>query len=422
MKNKAERLKYLLDSDSWTEEDKIWLEQYLSGDIKALEDIAREDFQYGIQTGDPLMTEAESVELLKKLHERVGIKPAKIHTLWPRLIVAASLAVVVLGILFYNYTDQELSNGTKNKIVATHDLAPGKNSAVLTLSDGRVIPLSDSKSGVLLNASSLKYNDGSILRDSSKAGLSGIPGRNAQKSIATKEITAAGYTEKISISTPRAGTYQVTLPDGTDVWLNAATSLTYTRPLKSKGGIRKVELKGEAYFEVLKDKDHPFVVKSDKMELTVLGTHFNVNAYDDEISTKATLLEGSVRVASTFDEHSPLHHQGDNLNPKAIAIILKPSQQAIVNAKRGLVLKEVDANDAVAWKDGMFLFEDADLQTVMRQISRWYNLKVVYKGKIPHSTYNGKISRSLKLSKVLEVLKYYKVRFTLIGNTLVVEP
>lgn len=422
LKNKTERLKYLLHSDTWSNEDKIWLEQYLSGDFGELEQVAADDFQQDIKNADRLITEAESIELLKKLHERVGIKPAGIHKLWPGIAVAASLAIVVFGILFYNYSHREIASQVEEKIVITHDLAPGKNSAVLTLSDGRVIQLSDSKSGVLLNASNLKYNDGSILQDSSESRSPDIF-INGQKDLDARRIAAASYSEKITISTPPGGTYEVTLPDGTNVWLNAASSVTYTRPSKHKDGIRKVDLKGEAYFEVYKNKDQPFVVESEKMELTVLGTHFNLNAYNDEASTKATLLEGSVRVNSTFDEErGSLNHQGNGSKPNAIAVILKPSQQAIVSAKKGLMLKDVDASDAVAWKNGTFLFEDADLQTVMRQISRWYNLKIVYRGEIPRSTYNGKISRGLKLSKVLEVLKYYKVRFTLNGRTLIVEP
>nr|WP_121271026.1 FecR family protein [Pedobacter schmidteae] len=316
--------------------------------------------------------------------------------LWYKLTAAVAVLLVLSAVLFF-YTNTPQSN----VISAHNDIAPGGNKAVLILADGRRISLNDVASGKLAEQAGLRVDkaaDGELVYQTNAAAYQ------------PQKETAIIYN---TLSTPKGGRYQVVLPDGTKVWLNAASILKY--PARFTGTARKVELLGEAYFEVAKvmmpqgpessPQKMPFIVKTGVQEVEVLGTHFNINGYADENGIRTTLLEGAVRL------HSP------GLSP----VMLKPGQQALL-ADHNFKVVPADANDAIAWKNGLFLFEDADLQTVMRQIGRWYDLQVIYKGQIPKSTYNGKISRNLKLSKVLEVLKYYKVNFSLQGKKIIVEP
>ena len=191
-----------------------------------------------------------------------------------------------------------------------------------------------------------------------------------------------------TIQTPRGGQYQVVLPDGTKVWLNAASSLKY--PEVFMGNTRTVELSGEAYFEVSKNKAMPFHVKSKFQDVEVLGTHFNINSYMDEQTIKTTLLEGSVKVS----------------NLKSLKI-LKPGQQSIAGISENSLIKlasEVDTDDETAWKNGLFQFNNSDLKIILNQLERWYDIKIDY-ASIPAKRYNGMISRKVKLSEVLKMLE-----------------
>jgi len=192
------------------------------------------------------------------------------------------------------------------------------------------------------------------------------------------------------------------LPDGTQVWLNAASSITY--PVAFTGKQRNVKISREAYFEVMQDKEKPFVVEVDGgMPVEVLGTHFNVNSYTDEGAVKTTLLEGSVRVG-----------QG---------VVLKPGQQVWADGQRLSVRSNINMDKVMAWKNGLFNFEDASLQEVMRQLERWYDITVVYEGRIPDIQFEGEISRNINLSNLLRVLARAEVKFRLEeGRRLVVLP
>lgn len=313
---------------------------------------------------------------------KVELKASK--KLWYKFSAAAVLLMVIFGGLIF-YLNPQIIGGSSQQ-----DIAPGSPKAMLTLANGQVIVLNDAVSGKLAEQSGVridKTGDGTLVYQMKMQG-------SMQKS---SENTSFN-----SLSTPRGGQYQIVLPDGTKVWLNAASVLTY--PAIFAGKERRVDLKGEAYFEVAK-QNIPFVVKTLRQKVQVLGTHFNINAYTDEGKTSTTLLEGAVLVSST------------GLSP----VLLKPNEQAIVS-NNSLKVIPVEVEAAVAWKNDLFLFENADLKTVMRQIGRWYDLDIEYQGEIPKSTFNGKISRRLKLSKVLDVLKYYKVNFILEGRKLIISP
>jgi ferric-dicitrate binding protein FerR (iron transport regulator) len=210
-----------------------------------------------------------------------------------------------------------------------------------------------------------------------------------------------------AITTPKGRQYQLTLADGSKVWLNAASSIRY--PTAFPGNERVVEITGEAYFEITPDRIKPFRVFVKGMEVQVLGTHFNINSYDDEATIKTTLLEGSVKVKM-------------NNNTR----LLLPGQQAQISSNAGdgdiKVVKDIDLAVVMAWKNGYFSFDKTDLGAVMRQISRWYIVDIIYTGKIPDRKFGGEISRNNNLSEVLKILEESKVKFRIEGAKIFVLP
>jgi transmembrane sensor len=266
-----------------------------------------------------------------------------------------------------------------------NDVAPGGNKATLTMSNGATILLDSAQNGVLArqgNVKVLKLNNGLLAYNGSpaKAGSPGTPQYN-------------------TISTPRGGQYRVVLPDETVVWLNAASSLTF--PVAVTGKDRTVTLTGEGYFEVASNAKAPFIVKVAGQEVRVLGTHFDINAYKDEPGIKTTLVEGSVQVA---------HLAGDAVLTGSV--IVKPGEQATVNADQPVIrLGKVNVKDVIAWKDGFFNFHNDDVQAIMRQLSRWYDVDVKYEGTLVPQNFTGKIDRTLSLVQVLKILDQTRVHF-----------
>ncbi|WP_316814368.1 FecR family protein [Pedobacter heparinus] len=318
--------------------------------------------------------------------------------LWPRIIgIAAAVAGIVFGIWFY--TPHAIVNHN-SEIVNQNDIAPGKNTATLTLANGKTINLSDAKTGVII-ADDLRYNDNSVVISDPSLGSGQVAREDLLNNTNKRSLPYgrdAGKEQMLTITTPRGGTYQVILPDGTKVWLNAASSLNYMMSLKKQGTTRRIELTGEAYFEVKKDEARPFVVQTDKQEVTVLGTHFNVNSYTDEGSVKTTLLEGSVKVSRLLTK--------SGVNKDLGGKTLKPGQQAILTNK-GFKVVATNLNEAIAWKDGYFRFYEVDLQTFMNTIARWYNIEVDYEGGIDQYkglAFGGSVSRSKNISEVLKIL------------------
>ncbi|MDH7464143.1 FecR family protein [Chitinophagaceae bacterium 26-R-25] len=319
--------------------------------------------------------------------------------IWPRfrkIAVAASVALIV-GLGLYS-----LLPGGKPHVTAVfpeakktkNDAMPGGNKAVLTLADGSQIILDSAKDGIITkqgNVKVIKLNNGQIVYNGS-----------------SNQATEVQYN---TINTPKGGQYKIILSDGTEAWLNAASAIRY--PTAFSGTSREVEISGEVYFEVTKNKHQPFTVKkmNDASTIQVLGTHFNVNAYDDETEIRVTLLEGKVKVAKGNDQN-----------------ILKPGQQArIINSPSGdgtiKVLNNVDLDEIMAWKNGKFDFgEKASIEDIMLQMARWYNIEVEYKGKVTQH-FCGTISRNVNASQVFKMLEATGgVKFKMEGNKVIVRP
>ena len=333
---------------------------------------------------------AEKNQMWHEISEMSGIqtrnKTSRI-ILWGTSIAAAVIIAISIGSNFFKASQPELSQ--TESISKVYDKNPGENKAVLTLADGTKIVLDDIVKGTIAKQGGItisKAADGSIIYDMpAVAGLS--------------HETVFFNT----IETPKGGKYQITLPDGSKVWLNSVSSLRF--PAIFNGEERNVELKGEAYFEVAKNKEKPFVVKTNDMNVIVTGTEFNVMAYSDENYSATTLVEGSVHVS----------------NPNS-DIVLKPGEQVVSNegAKLKKSLADVELN--IAWKNGLFQFNDSDMRTVMNQISRWYDVSIEYKGGVPEKHFGGYISRESKLSQVLKMLELSGVKFKIEEKKIIVLP
>ncbi len=315
-------------------------------------------------------------------------------------ITAAAAAVLILGsFIYYFYSGLTLTGKQEPKVAVhkQHDIAPGSNKAVLTLANGSTIVLDNAKNGVLAKQGSAEIHktaDGKVIIEALRSGY------NEQQSIASTQLN--------TISTPRGGQYQLTLPDGSEVWLNSASSIRF--PTAFKGNERKVEITGEAYFEITKNKSKPFLVVSARQTVEVLGTHFNVNAYEDEDGTKTTLLEGSVRVSPG----------AGGSKDQSRSVTIKPGEQARLKGQALLVVN-ADPEGAVAWKNGYFKFDRENVQSVMRQISRWYDVDVEYRGKIPEDELVGKIKRTVSVSGVLRILELGNVNCWVEGRKIIVK-
>lgn len=297
---------------------------------------------------------------------------------WYQVGVAASiLAMLSIGLFFYtNRTIDKSVALLKSKTINEKSvIKPGGDKAVLTLSDGSKIILEDAKKGLLANQAGVsiqKTADGELLYSFAK-NVNSVSETLPQEVIYNK------------IETPFGGKYQINLPDGSKVWLNSASTLRF--PALFSGNTREVELNGEAYFDVAKNPNKPFKVITKDQIVEVLGTQFNINSYSDEETFKTTLIEGSVKIIY-----------------KDKVVLLSPGQQFQPSMKSSKVI-EADTEEVTAWKNGYFLFKDEDIQSIMRKVSRWYNVEVNYSGNIPDVGFGGNISRSKDINEVLNVLQ-----------------
>jgi transmembrane sensor len=341
------------------------------------------------ESRDPAHPIAEYDLIWKGIQDQLNFKnlekaPAKSARIIPlKWLIAASMFLVASFVLIYL-----VSSGNKHEAmmaeIRKNDIAPGGNNATLTFSDGKKIELSDSKNGIIIDASDMTYDDGSSITSSLRG---------------TKQSQQDSEDERsMTVSTPRGGQYQIKLPDGTKVWMNAASSIKF--PARFSGAERRISLAGEAYFEVSKNEAQPFIVMTGQQEITVLGTHFNINAYSDEPAARTTLLEGAVRVSSSQSTSSSLRgaKQSDN------AIVLKPGQQAVMTAG-SIKVSKANLEEAISWKNGKFRFSNESIESLMRKVSRWYNVKVEYRGEIPKERFGGQVSKFNKVSDILEVLQ-----------------
>ncbi len=324
--------------------------------------------------------------LQQTLQEQQAAKVQQLFTF--RKIAAVAIVLIFIGAGAYYYSHKQALKA-KHPQLAKQDAEPGNNKAILTLENGTKLELDSARIGTLAKKGHIsiqKTKEGQLLYTVNKG----------------KGQTENEHISWNTISTPRGGQYQVILPDGTKVWLNAASALKF--PTAFAGNTRNVELMGEAYFEVAKNAARPFTVKVDHMQVKVLGTHFNIMAYQDESAIKTTLLEGAVR-----------------LNDGSATSLLRPGQQGIIKGNN-IQVTEVDVAQTIAWKNGFFEFNRASIYDIMKQVSRWYDVEIVYEGKIPNDEFVGKIERNVKLSQVLHILELNHVHFKIEDKKIKVTP
>ena len=314
--------------------------------------------------------------------------------LWFRIIAAAAVIffISITAFYFQHQNNNRVSAQTQGAVEQIKDIPPGINNAVLTLDNGTTIVLDSAADGTLVQQGGIK-----VLK---------INGQIAYDKAANANPQAAPTYN--TITTARGNQYQVILADGSKVWLNAASSIHF--PSYFTGNERKVEITGEAYFEVAKDAAKPFRVEfsnqsGEKGEIEVLGTHFNVNAYPEEEDIKTTLLEGSVKIK-----------RGSNV------LMLAPGQQAKVTSADIMLKNDVVLSQVVAWKDGFFVFNNSDIKIIMRQVARWYDVEVEFEGKIPSEGFTGKVSRNVPLSKFIKVLELNDVNVKTEGRKIIIAP
>lgn len=328
----------------------------------------------GLVTADPRFTAAKGLPVLNSI---LG-KEDKVRFL-PRLGWVAAAAVIFLGGVTAFLWQQPVKKTQQAQVIM-----PGSNKAMLILADGSSVTLDSSGKQVIKQGNTTIMQSGGQLQYAAN-------GNNSTISYNT-------------LRTPRGGQFRLTLPDGSAVWLNAASSITY--PTAFTGADRTVKVTGEAYFEIAKMANKPFRVKiSETTIINVLGTNFNINAYTDEPFTNTTLLEGSIGVMT-----------GDNQQ-----VVLRPGQQARTTGTGVKVLDNTDLDQVVAWKNGAFNFDGTDLSSVLRQLSRWYDVEVVFEGKIPQRRFGGAIQRNLQLQQVLRILEKMNIKFRMDGRKLIVE-
>lgn len=325
-------------------------------------------------------------------HPMVAAKKTFIRN-WQR--AAAVIFFVLAGAILWWISGNHENNEKEPVAAVQHsiDVSPGKNGAILKLADGREVVLDSLADGVVATqlGTKVELKNGQLVYDAGKKN----PGEILYN----------------TMTTPKGRQFQLVLPDGTRVWLNAASSITY--PASFTGNSRRVKVSGEAYFEVTKMKDMPFhVTINDRAEVEVLGTHFNINSYEDEQDIKATLLEGSIRTSVVGS------------GKKTEYVTLKPGQQAEITDNKKIKLNEsVNTDHVMAWKNGLFNFENASLEEVMRQLSRWYNIEVVYEREIPRMVFGGEMSRNVSLAGLLNGLERAGVHFRIEkGERLIVMP
>lgn len=307
------------------------------------------------------------------------------RSLWPRISIAATLATILLsaGIGFYKFSQKDFDN---SQLTYINDIGSGKQAATLTLGNGQRILIKDALAGNIANQSGVKISkttDGQIIYQVAN--------------------TKSGALEFNTLSTSRGEYIKVRLPDGSLVYLNSASSLSYASSLIERGN-RVVKLLGEGYFEVSKDKEHPFVLQTGNQEIEVLGTHFNVMAYPDEPAIVTTLLEGSVKI-----------------NSKTKQKILKPGEQA-VNDGASIQISNVNADNVIDWKNNEFVFSGGDFRKTMRKIARWYDVEIFYDPSVPSDIQSwGYISRNSKISDVLKLIESTgQVHFKIEGRRITV--
>ena len=372
-------------------------EKYIAGKCSEDELVELENYQDSLilkeQVWDnTIMGDSEEIkqsiqiDLSNSIQEYNRIRKFKTRA-W-QSAAAAVLIIISTSIYYFQGSHEQVLVNTETPRFK-NDVAPGNNKAVLTLDDGSKIDLDDAKTGILASESNVdikKTGDGKL------------------------EYTASIQDAKIIkynvLRTPMGGEYQLVLPDGSKVWLNSGSTLRF--PTSFVGSERIVELKGEAYFDITKNSKMPFLVRTNNaMDIKVLGTQFNIMAYDDEKNINTTLIEGSVEVLKGLGK-----------------TMLKPGQEAVLNKGSGNIKVSIaDLEQAIAWKNGYFIFSNENIESIMRKVSRWYNVDVIYQGNLSNKDFVGTISRNKNVSELLKMLELTgAVHFSIDGRRITVMP
>jgi len=341
------------------------------------------------------------VKELRRINAAPATQPVRGRVFPLRRWAAAAAVVLVLAGGAWWWASRNSGKPGKRSVepvVVMKDVPPGGNHAVLTLSNGRSIVLDSADNGVVTkegNAVVRKLSNGQLAYEA--AASRELQAASGEEGAASHKLQAASENVYNTLSTPKGGQYQLTLPDGSRVWLNAASSITY--PTSFTGADRTVTITGEAYFEVIHNERQPFRVRTGQQIIEDIGTSFNINAYADEPAIRTTLVDGKVRVSKG-----------------SVAHVLSPGEQVSLQGGNFGPVLHADVQQVLAWKNGIFSFHDADLSTVMRQLARWYDIEVAYEGAVPGGTFDGEIGRSLTLSQVLQGLAQTRIHYDIINN------
>lgn len=339
------------------------LDKYISGNCTEFEKAQVEDWYLNFNTDGKDLSDAEIIDDLIEIQGKLNLITKKKEKKGTYLLLAAASIIVALCFVFlWNNKIVPQKNRTKNVVTKGENVMPGSNKAYLSLDGQASIPLDEDNNGIVSSNSSIHYTDGT-------------------------KISELNVAQSVTISTPAAGQFQVTLPDGTKVWLNALSSISF--PSVFDKSERKVSIKGEVFFDVFRDEKKPFTVNAGRQIIEVLGTSFNINSYEDNDNTYTTLISGSLAVK----------------NPSiANKVILKPGQQAVSNIKSLLKVSAVNVEEIYSWKDGMYILNNEPLNEFAKKIERWYDVKVDM-GKHGSKRLSAIIPRNAILSEVLAAIE-----------------
>ena len=353
-KDELDLLNSMIDSEEYEEEIEECIREYF---LFSEEEIDHE----GLRMKSIPIVEETWKQLTLRINEEHHVKEFPRNRFSPYLKYAAAILLVMSISTVWYYMINKAKKPVQEQVLAA-DILPGTNRATLTLSNGNAIALSEGQEGLVVSADQMSYADGTPI-------------------MKTPEVQMA------TISTPRSGQYQVTLPDGSKAWLNAASSIKY--PTQFIGENRQVKITGEVFFEITKNPKQPFIVQSERQVVKVLGTSFNINAYGDKGQVLTTLVEGSVQVSS-------------DQNKTVVKII--PGQQAILSSNGELQTKLVDTDEYASWKDGLYMINNLSLEDFGKKIERWYDVEVDM-GKYKNQKLSATIRRDVKLNEVLEAIE-----------------
>lgn len=362
-----------------TPEELELLENFIDG--MELPDNSWED-KFGIQS--EVYNEIRSRLEVSKQSRLVEMLPRRRNWRW---LKAAAIALIVASSGLVYVLVKNKSQNTSNQLAGTTSILPARNTATLTAGNGKKVVLDQVKAGAVLSeddAAVKKQSDGLLVYNQSSA-------------------IATGQADQNQLSTPKGGVYAVVLSDGTKVWLNSATTLTY--PAVFTGNTRSVKLSGEAYFEVAKNKEKPFYVEFEHSQIKVLGTHFNISSYNDDATQVVTLIEGAVQV-----------------NAGEKQALLKPGQQAVLSGQnKSIAVSDADIDNAMAWRNNVFIFNDEPITEVMKKIARWYNVEIQYDGDFSTDKLGGTFNRNKPIENLLSnISSVDKVHFKIEGRRIIV--